>query len=83
MLRAAPVREQLFYALNPTVSNDLYWKLLKAVLLQGLEIWPANVKESDQQSARTHPEHQQRERKIIRTVSSNPAECGRGKTQQH
>ena len=44
MLRAAPAREQLFYALNPTVSNDLYWKLLKALVLQCLEIWPANAK---------------------------------------
>ena len=38
MLRAAPAREQLFYALNPIVSNDLYWRLFKALLLQGLEI---------------------------------------------
>ena len=59
MLRAAPAKEQLFYALNPTVSNDLYWKLLKALLLKGLEIWLANIKEGDQQSARTHPEHQE------------------------
>ena len=43
MLRAAPAREQLFYALKPTVCKDLYWKLLKALLLQGLEIWPANA----------------------------------------